>query len=348
MDLLADYGSADEDETIEDAPDIKQSIKRPTVNLTPDVGEVRLPTVEILFPYNVPFHFNHLFLFQDPSAANRIYIVPTATEIPVNVPYADMIQPIVGPENPFSQRRLLQQNVLTGHVEEQALNEYDFRIQQRTFTTYGYARDPSNISGNLGPGIAGTGYVGDVNKAVQLNGATIHDSLPKSLRPNVGLQKKRKPKGDSSVLEGENAYLGPWAGYKDEKIGVPVGPSEEEVARAKAASSAADAQEKGKLKEIAVGGETSIFHGKTETDYQGRTYISVPQDLDVNLFAEPNQECFLPKRCIHTWTGHTKGVSAIRFFPNSAHLLLSAGMDNKVKVRDRLCFMTFQHWCLFS
>ena len=35
---------------------------------------------------------------------------------------------------------------------------------------------------------------------------------------------KRMPKGDSAILEGENMYQGPWAGYEGENIGNPVGP----------------------------------------------------------------------------------------------------------------------------
>ena len=65
----------------------------------------------------------------------------------------------------------------------------------------------------------------------------------------------------------------------------------------------------------------------------GRSFLHIPQDVGVNLKAEePPAKCFLPKKLIHTWQGHTKGVSAIKWFPRSAHLLLSASMDTKIKV----------------
>jgi WD40 repeat protein len=84
-----------------------------------------------------------------------------------------------------------------------------------------------------------------------------------------------------------------------------------------------------------VANEYSTFHGNVEYDYQGRTYISVPTDLneiDLQVGEPGDQECFVPKRLIHTFTGHTKPVSAIRFFPDSGHLLLSCSMDTRIKV----------------
>ena len=61
----------------------------------------------------------------------------------------------------------------------------------------------------------------------------------------------------------------------------------------------------------------------------GRSWLEPPRDKRAE-----NDTCFLPKRWIHTWSGHTKGVNAIRFFPTTGHLLLSAGLDGKVKIWD--------------
>ena len=51
--------------------------------------------------------------------------------------------------------------------------------------------------------------------------------------------------------------------------------------------------------------------------------------------SEPGlQETFIPKKCIHTWSGHTKGVSKIQLFPGSGHLILSGSLDTRVKLWD--------------
>eukprot|EP00967_Tisochrysis_lutea_P033552 scaffold39947_cov36-Tisochrysis_lutea.AAC.3 len=72
--------------------------------------------------------------------------------------------------------------------------------------------------------------------------------------------------------------------------------------------------------------ERAVFHGSSMVDYQGRSWITPPPDV-----REEEHECFIPKRWIHTWSGHTKGVAAIRWFPGNGHLLLSAGLDSKVR-----------------
>lgn len=101
------------------------------------------------------------------------------------------------------------------------------------------------------------------------------------------------------------------------------------------------AAEKAEREAAAEGkGERSIFHGAAESDYQGRSWIEPPRDL-----RSSSDNCFLPKRHLHTWSGHTKGVNAIRLFPDTGHLLLSAGLDGAIKIwdvaRDRKVMRTY-------
>lgn len=42
-------------------------------------------------------------------------------------------------------------------------------------------------------------------------------------------------------------------------------------------------------------------------DYQGRSYLHVPQDVGINLrSSDAPDKCYLPKKQIHVWSGHTK------------------------------------------
>lgn len=96
-----------------------------------------------------------------------------------------------------------------------------------------------------------------------------------------------------------------------------------------------------KAKRSAHNQETSIFHGKSLADYQGRTYMHPPLAVAPHITSEAgHQETFIPKACVHTFTGHTQGVSVIRLFPQTGHLLLSGSMDTKIKVNTYVYLFT--------
>jgi WD40 repeat protein len=80
--------------------------------------------------------------------------------------------------------------------------------------------------------------------------------------------------------------------------------------------------------------ETSKLHGSEPLfDYRGRSFASVPARLWSRL-DNPLQRCRVPRKAVHTWRGHVGAVSTVRLFPRSGHLMLSAGVDGKVKVWD--------------
>ena len=244
----------------------------------------------------------------------------------VNITYDDMMLPIQGPENPYGDRnRFVNQNALAGHVEEQSMSDYAFRQQHLTHSIFGYSANPS-VDPNA-PAIIGS------VEAARANGFDTLGSMKTTRLQKKALKRKRKAGGSLDVADGDDAYVGPWGSWEgDDAKETPVGEEEDEESEEESEEEQV-VRKRGKPKRGAPGQEHSVFHGKSMTDYQGRTYMHPPVVEAPQLQAEAgSQESFIPKVCVHTWTGHTQGVSVIRVLPNTGHLFLSGSMDTRIKV----------------
>ncbi|XP_071768676.2 pre-mRNA-processing factor 17 [Centroberyx gerrardi] len=259
------------------------------------------------------------------------HLDPSLKEVNYNPTYETMFAPEFGPVNPYkSQQMAAPRNMLSGYAEAAHLNDFMFEQQRRTFSTFGYALDPS-VDTSI---ISSTSYIGAVDEAEKNKGLTVFETGCKKS------EKRKKVKGGDAA-EIDN-FLGPWAKYADEKDVAK--PSEEEQKELDEIT--AKRQKKGRNEEDAPAEEKTVLHVKDMYDYQGRSYLHVPQDVGINLrTADVPDKCYLPKKQIHVWSGHTKGVSAIRLFPSSGHLLLSCSMDCKIKLwevyNERRCMRTF-------
>lgn len=187
------------------------------------------------------------------------------------------------------------------------MNDASFKNMKRTFDTHGYTLDPNATTD--------TQIVGDLNAAKEHKGLTINE------------MKKQKLERHSKGNVEDDTFQGPWAGYKQDDILLQ--PTDQGDTTTFTAEPIFDAS---KIKEHRIV-ETSTYHGVEERDYLGRSFLYPPNDVGVDLKGTVDEN-FIPKQLIHTWTGHTKAVNVIRFFPNSAHLILSGGMDNKIKIWD--------------
>ncbi|KHN81906.1 Pre-mRNA-processing factor 17 [Toxocara canis] len=246
---------------------------------------------------------------------------PRTKELDYNPKYEELFQPIAGPSNPFkSSSQSAHKNMLTGYVETAHVDSFQFDQQIRAFDTLGYARDPSADQSNK--------YIGDVQRAKEKQGASLVEG-----EKTGGEKRKRVRNMDASDV---NGYTGPWARFEDEElVSKPEGElakEMEEIVRkrqknSRAGRRAAEQQQQGNFD------EASTLHLKEPEDYQGRSFMHAPQYIGVNLREEHVPErCFIPKKQIHIYRGHNKGINCIRWFPKSAHLFLSASMDSKIKL----------------
>ncbi|XP_065211421.1 pre-mRNA-processing factor 17 [Planococcus citri] len=271
------------------------------------------------------------------------YLNNTTKEIAYNLSCDELFAPEVGPENPFlSKQQKSKRNILSGFVEKAHVNEFQFENQRRTFSSFGYAIDPTVYENSAGSdnivsrlAIEDFGEAAEVKYDANNQIKTVFEKLNK--RPSD--KRKRNKNMDPSDIEG---FTGPWAAFVDEKRDIR--PSQEEQAELE--EYLAKRHKIRKHTDDKLLEEKTILHIKDAFDYQGRSFLHPPQDVGVNLRSDTVPlKCFLPKAHIHTWQGHTKGVSAIKWFPKSAHLLLSSSMDCRVKLwevyNERRCVRTY-------
>jgi pre-mRNA-processing factor 17 len=237
----------------------------------------------------------------------------------------NLSRPNYGPANPFRDEKSQLAGakrkgaVPAGTAQEIALSEYTFRSKVRAVERAG------------GP---------------ERETMTAKQIREESKKIRAG----RETKGSATIAEGDGAYVGPWAKYKaeeeyeEEELGsdeeyevVEETEEEEEEVVESGTVIKAPAPALAKRKEIEeMGNETTAFHGSELLDYQGRSYMHVPQDLDVDLRKEVGGVTnFIPKKLLHSWKSPSgKAVTSLRLFPRSGHLLLSGGADNTVRIWD--------------
>jgi pre-mRNA-processing factor 17 len=218
-------------------------------------------------------------------------------EMVFNIPQAELLKEKQGPMNPFHVKK--ERNMQSGHAEDYYMNDSAFYQLTRQFENKGYT---------------------------QIDDVVVEN--PDRLQAKQNSKRKREAKGNAS----DSTFKGPWAAFEGDVYKMPERPEETfepdpEFTFDRSKLESVEAKPKFE--------EKSILHGKEEFDYLGRSFIHPPSNTGVDLSSLPgSQECFIPKKLIHTWTGHTKGVNTIKFFPRSGHMLLSGSMDMKMKLWD--------------
>jgi pre-mRNA-processing factor 17 len=259
-------------------------------------------------------------------------IQSTTKEVMYNPTYDQLFAPEVGPDNPYkTQQQKAHKNMLSGFVEPAHIDRFQFENQRRTYESYGFAVNPSADTDSHD-----LEFIGDEKRLKEMGGATVGEVKV----VKTGQKRKRLDKGDPGDVDG---YQGPWREYEGQvKVACPT-PEEKVILEAQRAKKIKDREVPEEENTI---NETTTLHIDDPVDYMGRSFLHIPQDVDINLRSEnPPEKCFAPKKAIYTWSGHTRGISNVRLFPKSGHLVLSASLDTTCKLwevyHDRRCLRTY-------
>lgn len=170
-----------------------------------------------------------------------------------------------------------------------------------------------------------------------------------SLKPIAdanGSDVKRRKTTRSEIRKSRQSRKGkgPWASWSDSSVSDTSFEEVEAEAENRYGELEEDDSDDDEVEPPKTDKERSTFHGESVYDYQGRGFLHPPIEVDID-FDKQDFKCYLPKRRIHSFPGHARGTSVLRFLPHTGHLFLSGGNDNLLKIwdlyHDRMCLRDY-------
>ncbi|DBA05422.1 TPA: hypothetical protein N0F65_007584 [Lagenidium giganteum] len=331
MEALAHYASSDDESAPQKAivstnASVVTTLALPVVNSAPVVADVQALTP---------------------------YLTSSAKQLAVNMPIDATLAPYHGPDNMYARHGSANPSmagsgkaIVTGVVEPTNMEDFSFDAQYHT-----YNLQHPGLTRNTQPAAPGDAIVSDDVENVftrrnakkrKNNGA----AQPKSFEEEFGNRETDgiwAPCTDKNVVP-TDAEQGTMTeeqrALREERLAAKKRKVEEQEAKVYDEDVDFDRMVEKKTAHLlparlragqeAMEGK-STFLDDQEYDYQGRSWVEPPRSLKPD---DGDHQVFLPKRCVHKWTGHTKGVQAIELFPKYGHLLLSGSMDNTVRIWD--------------
>ncbi|OQR86655.1 pre-mRNA-processing factor [Achlya hypogyna] len=252
--------------------------------------------------------------------ATSTALAPSAKTLALNQPVGHSLAPVLGPKNPYVRHNPLQvgagKEIVTGVVETTEMEDFCFdeayHAQQFRSTDPLYKKAPKrkvvpNMDKDVGTEAEHGIWAPQKNDntfwvASDAEKDTLSDAQKKLLAENETKRLKRNTEDDDEVnfdrmVERKVAHLLPPRLQPGQKAVEP----------------------------------KSAYLDREEYDYQGRSWIEHPRELKAD---DGDHPVYLPKKAIHQWEGHTKGVQAIELFPKYGHLLLSGSLDSTVRIWD--------------
>ncbi|KAK4526418.1 hypothetical protein GAYE_SCF24G4333 [Galdieria yellowstonensis] len=235
------------------------------------------------------------------SSKSEKFLPPSTSVLQHNPNFQELWAPLYWTKTAEEERTLTlrKPNIPTGYTEKYQVSDFAFTEQLNSFERDGVAWDPSlGIYQSETPVQNSYRKIGKRWELDRTGWDAVDPSSVKEEKQETDKKSKKSKKGGSAA---------------DQK-----------------ASSSVEQDGKEEEALSTVSQTKSIFHLKQMYDYRGRSFIEPPSEWK----KDKEHECFIPKKAVTTLTGHTKGVTAIRFFPGFGHLLLSSSMDAKVKLWD--------------